>query len=102
MGFLWATAGYAYATAGTSDARMSPTFGDLGGHTAAVGLETSAGGFTLTLGWAHTWSIAHGVTSTAWRVDNPFGSGDGAVPVGRYDGATDLVGIELAAELESD
>ena len=38
-GLLWLTAGYAYATAATSPGRLSPGFGDLGGHTLAIGAE---------------------------------------------------------------
>ncbi len=98
-GFLWATAGYAYASWGTPASRLSPTFADLGGHTGALGLEIDAGGFTLTMGWAHTWSVAVSPPNTAWRLDNPFGAGDGPVAVGRYDGSTDLVGLMLDAEL---
>ena len=46
-GFLWATGGYAYTTAGTGRERRSTTFGELSGHTLGLGLEASAGGFTL-------------------------------------------------------
>lgn len=98
-GFLWATAGYAYAGATTDDAHLSPTFGDLGGHTLALGLEASAGGFTITVGWSRTWSIARTTTQTAWQHDNPFAGADGPVPTGSYDGSRDLIGISVDAEL---
>jgi hypothetical protein len=98
-GFLWATAGYAYRTAGTSSARMSPTLGQLAGHTAAAGLEVTAGGFTIALGWSRTWSIARDAPNTVWLHDNPFGVGDSAVPTGRYDGSSDQIGIAVDAEL---
>lgn len=101
-GFLWATAGYAYATAGTPPARLSPTFGDLGGHTAALGLEATTGGFTITLGWARTWSIKEPEPVSHWRLDNPFGTGDAAVPPGTYDGSTDMIGISLDADFDAD
>src|SRR5439155_2189786 len=101
-GYLWAIAGYAYATDATASARLSPTFGQLGGHTAALGLETTAGGFTVTLGWAHTWSLARSIPNTAWRLDNPFGAGDTSVPLGRYDAQTDLVGLSIDAEIGSE
>lgn len=98
-GFLWATAGYAYTTGGTSASRQSPTFAELGGHTAAAGLEATSGGTTVTLGWAHTWSTAREVPNSSWRLDNPFGAGDAEVPLGRYDGSVDLVGLQLEVEL---
>jgi hypothetical protein len=98
-GFLWATAGYAYATSGTASTRLSPTFGDLGGHTAAVGLEATAGGFTVTLGAARTWSIKQPEPTSAWKLDNPFGTGDAMVPEGTFDGSVDMLGLSIDAEL---
>jgi hypothetical protein len=98
-GFLWATAGYAFTTAGTSGSRLSPTFGDLGGHTLALGLEATAGGFTATLGVARTWSIKQPEPVSRWRLDNPFGTGDAEVPDGTYDGSTDMIGLSIDAEL---
>lgn len=98
-GFLWATAGYAYTSGGTPRTRLSPTFGDLGGHTAALGLEATAGGFTVTLGWARTWSIRDPEPVTRWRHDNPFGSGDGPIATGTFDGSTDMIGVSIDAEL---
>ncbi len=96
-GFLWATGGYAYATGGTSSARYSPAFADLGGHTAALGLEGTAGGVTLTLGWSRTWAVATRVDS-ALKLDNPFAAGDRAVPLGTYDGSVDQIGILVDIE----
>jgi hypothetical protein len=101
-GFLWATTGYAFTTGGTARARLSPTFGDLGGHTAAVGLEATTGGFTVTFGWARTWSVKEPEPVSQWQLDNPFGSGDGMVPAGTYDGSTDMIGISIDADLTSD
>ena len=98
-GFLWATGGYAYATAGTSGARQSATFGDLGGHTLGLGLEANAGAFTVTLGWARTWSVRSPEPVTAWRLDNPFGTGDGPIPNGTFDGSTDMLGLSVDLEL---
>jgi hypothetical protein len=100
-GFLWATGGYAFTTGGTPRARLSTTFGDLGGHTAALGLEANAGGFTVTFGWARTWSIRDPEPVTKWRFDNPLGSGDGAIPTGTFDGSTDMIGVSIDAELSS-
>jgi len=98
-GYLWVTAGYAFTTSGTADDRLSPTFGDLGGHTLALGLETSAAGMTISLGWARQWSIARTVTATDWLDDNPFAAGDGPIATGSYDASRDLVGIAIDAEL---
>jgi hypothetical protein len=98
-GFLWATAGYAYATAGAAGTRQSPTFGDLGGHTAAIGLEATAAGFTVTFGAARTWSIRSPEPASAWRLDNPFGTGDAMVPEGTFDGSVDMIGLSIDAEL---
>ena len=98
-GFLWATAGYAYTTAGTSSARLSPAFAALPGHTGALGLEISAGDFTISLGWARTWSVARSTPASAWQHDNPFATGDAALPAGTYDGSRDLVGLAIDAQL---
>ncbi|MEO8846976.1 MAG: hypothetical protein ABI591_28810 [Kofleriaceae bacterium] len=100
-GFLWATAGYAYTTAGTGRERRSTTFGELSGHTLGLGLEASAGGFTFNLGWARTWSTKRPEQTSIWRLDNPFGTGDAQVPSGTYDASSDLVGLSIDAELGS-
>ncbi|MCW5802885.1 MAG: outer membrane protein transport protein [Deltaproteobacteria bacterium] len=97
-GFLWATAGYAYALGSVSGSRQSPTFADLGGHTFAVGLEGSAGGFTFTFGWARTWSSNHRDRSVL-ELDNPYAAGSAIVPTGTYDGSADQIGIMLDFEL---
>jgi long-subunit fatty acid transport protein len=97
-GFLWATAGYAYETLGTPAARLSPSFGDLGGHTLSVGLEATTGGVTVTLGLSRTWSLAT-KAPTALSLDNPFPlAGDGPVLPGTYDGSIDQIGVLIEAE----
>jgi hypothetical protein len=99
-GFLWATAGYAYAIGGVSGARQSPTFGDLGGHTLAIGLEATAGGFTVTAGWSRTWATTIHPTSKL-MLDNPFEAGDQACPPGAYDGSIDQIGILIDVEFDA-
>ncbi|HEY0249940.1 MAG TPA: hypothetical protein VGC41_00350 [Kofleriaceae bacterium] len=101
-GFLWATAGYAYTTAGTGRERRSTTFGELSGHTLGLGLEASAGQMTFTLGWGRTWSTKRPEQTSIWRLDNPFpGGGDAQVPSGTYDASSDFVGLSIDAELGS-
>ncbi len=99
-GFLWATGGYAFSTGSTPANRLSPTFGDLGGHTASVGVEATAGGFTLTLGLSRTWYRATRAP-TVLQLDNPFNAGDRAIFNGLYDGSVDQIGFLLEAELET-
>lgn len=98
-GFLWATVGYAYAMGAVAESRLSPVFGDLGGHTLGLGLEAAAGGFTATLGWSRTWASARPGDHSALELDNPFRAGDRAVPDGVYDGSSDQIGILLDVEL---
>lgn len=98
-GFLWATVGYAHVVGSVTNAKQSPTFGDLGGETLGLGLEGKAGGFTVTLGWSRTWARARRVIS-AFTLDNPFSAGDRGVPGGVYDGSVDQIGILVDAELD--
>lgn len=98
-GFLWATAGYAFSNLATPAARLAPSFGDLGGHTLGLGLETTAGGFTVMLGWSRTWSVATRAP-TELQLDNPFSAGDGPVAPGIYDGSLDQIGILIEGEVE--
>jgi hypothetical protein len=100
-GVLWITTGYAYTTSSTPAARLSPTFGELAGHTVALGLEASAGGFTLTFGWSRTWWPRTQAETSDLRLDNPFVAGDTTVMPGSYGGSSDQVGIVVDAEIGS-
>jgi hypothetical protein len=97
-GFLWATGGYAYATAATPAAKRSPSLGDLGGHTLGLGLEVMAGGVATTIGWSRTWS-PETTAASSLQIDSPFPESDGPVPHGRYAGSVDQVGVLIEAEI---
>jgi hypothetical protein len=97
-GFLWATGGYAFASRATRESRLSPTFGDLGGHTLGLGLEATAGSVTVTLGWSRTWSPAITARSSL-KVDSPYDNSNSSVPAGSYTGSIDQVGVLVEAEL---
>lgn len=99
-GFLWAIAGYSFQTIGTTTARLSPTFADLGGSTLGLGLEVNAGSFSLTFGWSRTWAIDRLQDHAVWNLDNPFGKGDAPVTPGNYDSTADQVGILVDIELD--
>jgi hypothetical protein len=96
-GFLWATCGYAYATSATPPSRLSPSLGELGGHTLGLGLEATTGGVTATLGWSRTWSPETD-PPTALEVDSPFPASNAPVPHGTYAGSVDQVGVLIEAE----
>lgn len=98
-GFVWLTAGYAFHTAGPRD-RIAPTTADLGGHTAALGVEVAAGGFTATLGWSRTFTRARTVDATVFGLDDPFDPVVTTAGLGRYDTTRDVMAlsIEVAGE----
>jgi hypothetical protein len=97
-GFLWATSGYAYSSPGTAAARLSPSLGDLGGHTLGLGVEAATGGVTATIGWSRTWSPETSPTS-ALRIDSPFPDSNLPVPHGAYAGSVDQIGVLVEAEI---
>src|SRR5262249_38355684 len=93
------TTGYAYQTAATSRSRLSPGFGDPGGHTLALGAEGSWNQVTFTIGYARLIAPAETVAPGATEVDiiNPFGAEAGTAPAaaGRHTHAHDAVGAAL-------
>ncbi len=98
-GFLWATAGYAYTVGSTTESRLSTSFGDLGGHTVALGIEGTAGGFTYTLGWSRTWATKK-TGGDGLGLDNPFGAGDAYLRPATFDSTADQLGFLLDVELD--
>jgi hypothetical protein len=99
-GFLWATTGYAYTVGSTTESRLSTSFGDLGGHTMAIGIEGSSSGFTYTLGWSRTWATAKS-GGDALALDNPFGAGDANLKRSSFDQTADQLGFLVDIELDS-
>jgi hypothetical protein len=94
-GFLWLSAGYAYRMRATPLRRTTPAFADLGGHTAAAGIEVYGRGMVLSVGYAHTKSSARTVTSGELRAIRLFDPGGEAVGLGTYRSAQDTFGAAL-------
>lgn len=96
-GLLWLTAGYAYSTAATSPGHLSPGFGDLGGHTLAVGAEGTWNQITFTAGYARTLSPDRtvGPGDSDVVIDNPFDAGTASAGEGHYGAGHDAVGLAL-------
>jgi hypothetical protein len=95
-GFLWLTAGYAFATAATSRTRLQPAFGDLGGHTAALGAEASWNQISFTLGVARQFTPAATVDdSESQQFLNPFDAGTAPSAAGRHRRARDTFGFSV-------
>ncbi|HLU66806.1 MAG TPA: hypothetical protein VKZ63_11045 [Kofleriaceae bacterium] len=95
-GFLWLTAGYAYATAATARAHLQPAWGDLGGHTAAVGAEASWNQITFTLGYARQMAPAARLEpGEGLPFVNPFAAGTAPAAAGRHRRARDSVALSV-------
>ncbi len=101
-GLLWLTAGYAFSTAGTARAQVSPVFGDTGGHTLAVGAEASWNQVTVTLGYARLIAADRTIAAgeTAVEVVNPFDAGTAPAAPGRHGRAHDAVGLAIEVAWE--
>jgi hypothetical protein len=98
-GFVWLTAGWAWATAATPADRWSPAAGDLGGHTGAIGAEISSDGVTVTIGLARTFAPAIDLAMTRLVLDNPFAAGTAPVGLGRHDLGRDVIAVSVEIEL---
>jgi len=101
-GLLWLTAGYAFSTAGTSRAHVSPVWGDTGGHTIAAGVEASWNQTTLTLGYARLLAQTRSIAADETSVDvvNPFDAGTAPAAPGRHGRAHDAVGLSIEVAWE--
>jgi hypothetical protein len=101
-GLLWITAGYAFSTAGTSRAHVSPVWGDTGGHTVAAGVEASWNQTTLTLGYARLLAQTRTIAADETSIDvvNPFDAGSAPAAPGRHGRAHDAVGLSIEVAWE--
>jgi hypothetical protein len=101
-GLLWLTTGYAFSTAATARAQVSPAFGDTGGHTLAIGAEATWNLMTVTLGYARLIAATRtvGGDDTAVDVVNPFDAGTAPAAPGRHGRAHDAVGLAIEVAWE--
>ena len=98
-GWLWLTAGYGYsASAAERDATTTVSF-DPGGHSAALGLEVSAGGATISLGVARDFERVLSVAGPGLALDNPFDGGTAPANRGRHAASRDQLAIALELAL---
>ncbi|MEZ4368526.1 MAG: hypothetical protein R2939_19940 [Kofleriaceae bacterium] len=94
-GLAWATAGYAYATQASPADGLAATWADLGGHTAAIGLEAAAGDVVVIVGYARTWSPTITVERSSLGYDDPFGPAPGDVGAASFAGHRDQLGLSV-------
>ena len=94
-GFLWLTAGYAHRSAATHSDRVTGAYGDLGGHTVAIGAEGQWSSMTMTIGFARTLATAIDTTWSSLLLVNPFAGGTTTIGNGHYQRAHDAFGAQL-------
>jgi hypothetical protein len=101
-GLLWLTGGYAYATGGTGRAHLSPGFGDIAGHTLALGAEGSWNQITLALGVARriSKSVTLAENESEVEMENPFDAGSATAGAGRHARGHDAVGLTMEVAWE--
>jgi len=99
-GLCWLTAGYAWSSSSVPRASLAPAFADTGGHTGALGLEWTAAGFTITAGWARTFTHTVTVDTGTITQVNPFDAGAAVANLGRYRTSRDVVAIGLELALD--
>lgn len=97
LGFLWLTAGYSFSSPSVSAHRYTPVFAKLGGHTAAIGIETYYDRFTLNFGFSRRLSRSRALSAAnaSQEVVNPFDAGTGPVGVGKYTSSLNRIGVSL-------
>ncbi len=94
-GFLWLTTGYAHRSAASHSDRVTAAYGDLGGHTVALGAEGQWSSMTMTIGFARTLARAVDVTQSSLLLYNPFAGGTTTIGNGHYQRAHDAFGAHL-------
>ncbi len=99
-GFLWLTAGYAFASATTPAPATTPVEPGLAAHTLALGLEASWRGTTITAGYARSLLTARQVRSSDVVLTNPFEPSTVPVASGDYDGTSDRLGLTIELQWE--
>ena len=100
-GYLWLTTGYAYNSPTSPQNWRQPAFARLGGHTLALGIESTYEEFTLSVGYAHTLERRR-VTQeeSASQVINPFDGATAAGNAGTYTASSDQLGFALEMSWE--
>ncbi len=94
-GLAWLTVGYAYRV-GTSDPdTLAPASADLGGHTAALGLETYHAGLTLGVGYSRRFARPHRRTDSDLRRVSVFHADPTPDGLGRYRDTEDAFAATL-------
>ncbi|HTJ41110.1 MAG TPA: hypothetical protein VL463_03415 [Kofleriaceae bacterium] len=99
-GLCWLTAGYAWSSRSTPLVTTAPVFAELGGHTAAAGLELTAQGFTITAGWSRTFAATAVIDQGAVTQVNPFAAGAAVANLGTYTTDRDLFALSVELALD--
>lgn len=98
-GFLWARAGYAYATAAAAELDFHPTYAAPASHTAAFGVEASWERVGVSLGYARHFARAVDVAGGRAVMAIPHGEDRSGAADGRYRVRGDHVGFNVDVAL---